>query len=79
MPTSALEHLKLLVHEDGVTLYTIKALPDHVHLVEEAQVRDQEVEASVLLDHRGEVIVAKEDSQLAILHHRVKLAYSMVS
>ena len=78
LSTSAIDHLELLVHENSVTLDTIQCLPDHVLLVEETQVCDEEVEAPALLDHRGEVIVAEEDSQLAVLHHRVKLAYSMV-
>ena len=78
LSTSAIDHLELLVHENGVPLDAIQCLPDHVLLVEETEVCDEEVEAPALLDHRGEVIVAEEDSQLAVLHHRVKLAYSMV-
>ena len=39
--TSAIDHLELLVHEDGVALDAIQCLPDHVLLVEEAQVRDE--------------------------------------
>ena len=79
MLTSTLYHPELLVHEHCVTLDAVQRLPDHVGLVEEAEVRDQEVEAAALLDHRGEVIVAEEDGQLTVLHYRVKLADAMIS
>ena len=77
-PTLALDHIELLVHEDGVALDAVESLPDHVRLEEEALIRDEEVEGVPLLDHCWKVIVAEEDRQLSVLHHRVKLADAVV-
>ena len=42
--------------------------------MEEALICDKEVEDGVLLAESREVIVAEEDGELSVFHHRVKLA-----
>ena len=62
MDTLAVDNLELLVYKHSIALDAVQRLPDYVRFVEEAKVRNEKVEAVALLDHRGEVIVAEEDS-----------------
>ena len=70
--------VEVLVHEDGVALHAVQALPHHVPLVQEALVRDQQVEHAALLHHRGEVVVAEEDRQLALFQSCGELSQAVV-
>ena len=76
--TLILHNVELLVHKDGVSLYVVKSLPDHICLVKESLISHQEVQDPILFTHRGEVVVSEEDSQLTLLHDRVKLTDPMV-
>ena len=69
-----LDNIEVLVHKHSVALDVVQCLPDHVRLVEEALVGDQEVQDGPLLAQGGEVIVTEEDGQLTVLHYRVQLA-----
>ena len=68
-----INHAKLAVAEQRIAIDLIEAFPDHVALVEVAEVGRQQVELAVVLDERREVIVAEEDVQPTVGRVAVQL------
>ena len=73
----ALQRLEVLVKEDRVSVLG-KRLPDRGGLPKPF-VCDQGQEQATALVDRGKVIVAKEHTELAILHLRVQLTEAVAS
>lgn len=66
------------VAEVPISLDIMKRLPDQTLLLQEALIRDQQVQVTLVFDHGTEVVVSEEHGDLSLFGRRVEFTQAVI-